>query len=88
MDIAITKMSSKGQIVIPAEMRKTIQKDEKFIIIKHEEQFILKNVSDLDSNFEADLEFAKKTGEAFNQYSNGTFIKKNKQEFIDGLDEW
>jgi len=42
IDIAITRLSSKGQIVIPSEMRKNFNIGEKLVIIKNEEQLILK----------------------------------------------
>ena len=41
MDIAITKMSSKGQIVIPAEIRGDIKEGEKMVLIKNGKQIIL-----------------------------------------------
>jgi len=37
-----TKMSSRGQIVIPLEMRKDIQEGEKLIIIKKDNELIIK----------------------------------------------
>ena len=64
MDVAITKMSSKGQIVIPAEMRQEIHEGEKLIIIKNDKQLILKKVKDLEKNLADDLIFAKRTEEA------------------------
>ena len=42
MQIETTKMSSRGQIVIPLEMRKDFQDGEKFIIIKNKDEIILK----------------------------------------------
>ena len=60
IDVAITKLRSKGQIVIPSEMRDNFREGEKIVIIKSGEQLILKKVSDLGKNFEEDLAFAKK----------------------------
>ena len=34
MEIALTKMSSKGQIVIPVDMRKNFREGDSFVIIK------------------------------------------------------
>ena len=62
MDIAITKMSSKGQIVIPAEMRKGIKEGEKLILIKKKGQFIMKKASKVDLQLQEDLEFALYSG--------------------------
>ena len=51
MNIAITKMSSKGQIVIPSEMRNKLNEGEKMIIIQSGDQFIMKKISKLTKNY-------------------------------------
>jgi len=67
-------MSSKGQIVIPQEMRKGFHEGEKFVIIKAGKQLILKSVADFDKNIEEDLEFARRTEEAWKRYEKGDFV--------------
>ena len=47
MEVAITKMSSKGQIVIPAEMRADISEGDKILIIQNDKQLIMKKASNL-----------------------------------------
>jgi AbrB family looped-hinge helix DNA binding protein len=44
MEITIdtTKMSSRGQVVIPLEMRKDIKEGDKLIVIRKENEIILK----------------------------------------------
>jgi AbrB family looped-hinge helix DNA binding protein len=42
MLIDTTKMSSRGQIVIPLEMRKEIKEGDKLIIIQKDDEIILK----------------------------------------------
>ncbi|MBI2004478.1 AbrB/MazE/SpoVT family DNA-binding domain-containing protein [Candidatus Pacearchaeota archaeon] len=42
MQIDTTKMSSRGQVVIPIEMRKGINEGDKLIIIKRDNEIILK----------------------------------------------
>ena len=71
MNIAITKMSSKGQVVIPAEMRRDIKEGEKLIIIKNKKQLIMKKASKLDENLKEDLEFARRTEEAYKRHERG-----------------
>lgn len=88
MDVAITKMSSKGQIVIPAEMRKGIKAGEKLLIIKNDDQLILKRARDLDKNLEEDLAFAKRTGEALKKYEAGEFIKMDFDDFLKEVEKW
>ena len=64
VEIAITRMSSKGQVVIPAEMRANIPEGEKLLIIQNDKQIIMKKASELDKNVAEDIEFAKRTQEA------------------------
>lgn len=42
MMVDTTRMSSRGQIVIPQEMREDIQEGEKLIIIKTKDEIVLK----------------------------------------------
>ena len=45
-NISITKISSKGQVVIPQEMRKHLQEGDKLVVMKNKNQIILKKVED------------------------------------------
>ncbi len=42
MQIEVTKMSSRGQVVIPLEMRKDIKVGDKLIVIRKDDEIILK----------------------------------------------
>jgi AbrB family looped-hinge helix DNA binding protein len=88
MDIAITKMSSKGQIVIPSELRKDIKEGEKIIIIKNNHQLILKKANHFDKQLKEDLEFARRTEEAFKRVGSGKGIKKDFDSFIKEMKKW
>ena len=83
MEIAITKMSSKGQIVIPAEMRKGLKEGDKLIVIREKDHLILKKATETEKNFEEDLLFAKRTEEAFKRYEKGEFIEMDFDKFIE-----
>ncbi len=88
MNIEITRMSSKGQVVIPQKMRKGIQEGEKLVIIQNGNQLILKRVKDLDKNFEEDLEFARRTEEAWKRYEKCEFIEMDYDEFLKQAKKW
>ena len=88
MDVAITKMSSKGQIVIPAEMRENFKVGEKLLIIKNGAQLIMKRTADLDKNLKDDLIFAKRTEEAWKRYDKGEFKEMDFDKFIEHLKKW
>jgi len=88
MDISITKISSKGQVVIPQEMRKGFNEGDKLVVIKNDKQLILKKVKDFDKNLEEDLEFAKRTEEAWKTHDMGEFISYSKEEFLKKLEKW
>ena len=88
MEIALTKMSSKGQIVIPLELREDIKEGEQLIIIKNDHHFILKKASAMNKNLKEDLEFAKRTEAAWERYERGEFKKSTAKDFLMDLEKW
>ena len=87
MDIAITKMSSKGQVVIPTEMRNDIKEGDKLIIIKSGHQLIMKKASELEKNMKEDIEFARRTEEAWKRYEKGEFKTVSADKFLKMLEK-
>ena len=88
MDISITKMSSKGQIVIPLEMRSNIKEGDKLVLIKNKDQIIMKKASEMDESLAEDLEFARRTEEAYKRYEKGEFISMPADKFLKELKKW
>ena len=88
MEVAITKMSSKGQVVIPASMRSNLPEGERLLIIRDGERIILKPLSEIEPAVREDILFAEKTEQALEEYSRGTFARKKADAFIDELREW
>lgn len=88
MQITLTKMSSKGQVVIPAEMRQDIPEGEQLIIIKADDHLIMKKASKLEKQLKEDLEFAKRTEEAWKRYERGEFKSLPAAEFLKELEKW
>ncbi len=86
--IDITKMSSKGQVVIPPELRKGSNEGDKLVVIRNKDQIILKKADKFDKNLEEDLEFAKRTEEAWKRYENGEFKTMEFDDFIKEIKKW
>ena len=87
-NIDITRMSSKGQIVIPKDMREGFKKGEKILIIKDKGRLILKKASSMSENLKEDLEFARRTEEAYKRHERGDFIQMDADEFLKEMKEW
>lgn len=83
--IDITKMSSKGQIVIPAELRRDINEGDKMIVIRNNDQIILKKANKFDRNLEEDLKAAKMAEEGWKDIREGRFKRMPPAEFIKEL---
>ena len=88
INVDFTKMSSKGQIVIPQEMRKDLSIGDRFIIIRKGNEIILKPARDLEENFLEDLDFAKKTLAALDKYAKGKFREMEGKDFLKELGKW
>ena len=87
-NISITKMSSKGQIVIPQEMRGEMHEGDKIVIIKNDNQIILKKVEDFDENLKEDLEFARRTEEAWKRIEHGKCKTMELDDFLKEMKKW
>jgi len=85
MDMSLIKMSSKGQIVIPSNMRKDLSKGEEFMIIKDDERFVLKKARQLTEQMREDLEFARRTEEAWDEIEEGKYTEYSTEEFFNKI---
>jgi AbrB family looped-hinge helix DNA binding protein len=85
---SIIRMSSKGQIVIPASMRKDLKEGEELLIIRDGERYVLKPLGEFESALKDDILFAEKTEQAFAEYQKGVFRVKEKDAFLEDLKSW
>jgi AbrB family looped-hinge helix DNA binding protein len=88
MEVAITRMSSNGQVVIPSEIRKDagISPSTKFIIFNKDGNIMLKQIN--KDNLTKDIDTLEKIGRSEEQIKKGKFTKANtkmKDEEIDAL---
>lgn len=88
VEISLTKISSKGQVVIPQEMRDKLKEGDKLVVIKNEGQIILKKMEDFNKNLQEDLEFAKRSEEAWKRYDSGEFISMDGENFLKEIKKW
>lgn len=88
VEIETATISSKGQIVIPANMRKGIKEGDRFLIIKDKSSFLLKKADDLDEKFKEDIEFARRTEEAWQRHDDGDFKSMEFDDFIKEFRKW
>jgi AbrB family looped-hinge helix DNA binding protein len=88
VQIDTTKISSKGQIVIPATMRSEFKEGDTLLIIKDKNTLLLKKADSLDEQFKEDLEFARRTEEAYKRHERGEFKKLSADKFLEELEKW
>ncbi|VVB98973.1 Antidote-toxin recognition MazE, bacterial antitoxin [uncultured archaeon] len=88
VEIDITRMSSKGQIVIPADLRHGIKEGEKLVVIRNNDQLILKKADKFGKNLAEDLEFARRTEGAWREYLKSRQKPMSKEAFLAELDKW
>jgi len=87
MEVAITKISSKGQIVIPSHMRKDIVVGDEFLIIKEGDKLVMKKISELTKQLEEELLFAKRVEKAWKAYEKGKFKSLPAKKFLEELEK-
>lgn len=88
IDVAVTRLSSRGQVVIPSEMRRGFRIGEKLLLIRNKNRLIMKRASALGANIAEDLEFARRTEASFKRYERGLFKEMSKEDFLEELKKW
>ena len=80
--IDITKMSSKGQVVIPQELRKDINGGDKLVVIRNNDQIILKKADKFDKQIEEDIVVAKRVEAAWKEIEEGKYKRMSSEDFL------
>ena len=88
VNISLTRLSSKGQIVIPSEMRQDLKEGDELLILKDDYRIVLQKVKKLTEEMKDDLEFAKRTEEAWQRIENGEYIEMPADKFLEELEKW
>lgn len=88
MDIGITTLSSKGQIVIPAFMRRGFAEGTRLLIIRDGERFIMRSLDGLEPELKEDVLFADRTERELQGFTAGSFTRKGDADFIRDLESW
>ena len=88
MDVGLTKMSTKGQIVIPSDLRDEFVTGEKLLVIRNQNQLIIKKASEMDKDHADDIAFAKKTEEAWQRIQDGKGVRMDFDDFMKEMDSW
>ena len=84
----ITKMSSKGQIVLPREIREELHLEEGTILVavKKEGLVILKKID--NPILKEDLETIKLVEEAWEDIDKGRYKKMKSEDFLNEIKKW
>jgi len=81
----VTKLSTKGQIVIPEEFRKNLEVGTPFIISKQNDLIILKKVDGLT---EKEKEEMKELNKIWRDIDNGKCESYSEEEFSEEMKKW
>ncbi|MCK4996854.1 AbrB/MazE/SpoVT family DNA-binding domain-containing protein [Candidatus Pacearchaeota archaeon] len=88
MTIGMTKLSSRGQIVIPQEMRKNFNEGDNFIVVIENNKIILTNESDVEASILEDLEFENRTREAEKRMDTGEYVEVELDTLEEEMNKW
>ena len=86
--IGTATMSSKGQIVIPANLREDFKEGDSFIFTRKGNALILQKASEVEKKFAEDLIVAERVAQAWKRYKEGKFKSLTKEQFLKELNRW
>jgi|TARA_Y100000310_G_scaffold308415_1_gene351508 AbrB family looped-hinge helix DNA binding protein len=81
----ITKLSTKGQIVIPEKIRAGIEDGTAFVVTKKEDLIVLKKVEGLS---ESELKEMEELDKIWKDIDEGKGITVSKEEFLKEMNAW
>ena len=81
----ITKLSTKGQIVIPESLRKGLQIGTPFVVSKQEGLIVLKEVKGLTKQ---EMEEMKELDKIWGEIDSGNCKSYTEEEFFKKMKEW
>jgi len=84
----ITKVSSKGQVVLPKEIRKELQLEEGTLLatIKKDNLIVLKKIE--NPVLKQDIETLRLIEEAWDDIEKGNAKKMKSEEFLNEIKKW
>jgi AbrB family looped-hinge helix DNA binding protein len=86
MDLAITKMSPNGQIVIPSNIRESsgIVPATKFLVFSKGRDILLKRVD--EESLEGDIDFIRQIEESEEEVKRGKFVSVDNEMSVGDMD--
>ena len=81
----ITKLSTKGQIVIPEKIRKGLKSGTAFVVSKQNDLIVLKEISDLTKR---EIEEIKELDKIWRDIDAGKGKTTNIEEFLNDMKKW
>jgi bifunctional DNA-binding transcriptional regulator/antitoxin component of YhaV-PrlF toxin-antitoxin module len=88
MVMGLTRLSPRGQIVIPQDIRKGFEVGDKFFIVKENNRIILTREEDVEASVLDDLEFERRTREAEKRMDAGEFISVDSDNLEEEMMKW
>ena len=94
MEIDITKLGERGQIVIPQEMRNQLhlKKGEKFLVVRSDSKIIFEPIRKMKAKIiekvQDDLIDMKIAAKRLKEIEEGKCKTYNKKEFLEELKKW
>ena len=81
----ITKLSTKGQIVIPEKLRSNLNVGEAFVVVRKENLLVLRKIEGLSKDEIQELEELQKI---WNEIDGGRCKTSTQEEFIKEMESW
>ena len=81
----ITKLSSKGQVVIPEGVREDLEVGTAFVVTRKEDLIVLKKIKGLTAREKKEMEELNKI---WKDIDNGKGLTKSKEEFLKEMKSW
>ena len=84
----IITLSDDGSVAVPAKLRSRLKVGDVFIALGDDDKVVLEKVKVIDEQLLEDLEFSRRTREAWKRYDKGEFRTLSVDEFLKESATW
>lgn len=90
MDAAIVKISSKGQLVLPVDMRRNFKlgRGSKVMVLQQGGSIVLKSLDAMGGDIDEELHMMQRAAAGWGEIAAGRAKKQTKAEFLAELKSW
>lgn len=88
IELATGTMSTKGQVVIPLDLREGFDAGRKLVFLRKDNGILVKRADKVAKKLLEDAIVSQRVREAYKRYDEGKFVEMDSKDFLERIKKW